>query len=376
MAKFNQTRTYGIEIEFSFGETRRGISASQMARLLTDGGVPTVDAGYSHSTMATWKIVTDGSVHNGFELVSPPMSGIESRETLRTALRIIKENGARTHRSCGIHVHQYVGDLTNAKQLANVVELYKSHEPIIDQFFAESRRNSRWCKSMNNGMNHYENAAALRTNVLPAIGITGRSVTASSIINAITNGDRYYKVNYMAYTRQATVEFRQHHSSLNINKLWSWIVFTQMIVETAAKHRGKIVGRIVRTGNQETAAVRGLVRELGMRKSRDYDEVTLNATKRLLKRLPSNITVHLRNGVAVNDDTDSAAVAVENLDERMARELAELAATSTGMNNRPEIRAAMEAANGGTDRQDCLSCGRIGGGRSHFGGMCERCISE
>ena len=48
-----------------------------------------------------------------------------------------------------------------------------------------------------------------------------------------------------------------------------------------------------------------------MRKSRDYDEVTLDATKRLLKRLPSNITVHLRNGVAVNDTENLCLVAVE-----------------------------------------------------------------
>ena len=322
MSKFNESRTYGVEIEFSFG-SQRGISMNEMARHLSDAGVPTVAAGYTHTTMSTWKIVTDGSVHNGLELVSPPMSGVESKETLRTALRVIKEHGARTHRSCGIHVHQYVGDLNN-KQLANVAELYKNHESVIDQFVGESRRatNSQWCASMINSMNHFEIMS--QRNLPRTTGNFDRMTDTDklNVMRSIAGRTRYQKVNFMAYQRQGTVEFRQHHSSLNVNKLWTWIVFTQAIVEVAKNKRGKINGRVVNTGNPATAKVRGFIREMGMRKARDYDEVTCDAFKRLMKRLPRTMRVNYRNGDPVNDNTDGvdnsaiAAEMVEHIDER------------------------------------------------------------
>ena len=322
MSKFNESRTYGIEIEYSFG-SGRATTMQAMARYLSDAGVPTIAAGYTHTNMATWKIVTDGSVYNGFELVSPPMSGIESKETLRTALRVIKEHGARTHNSCGIHIHQYAGDL-NGKQLANIAELYKRHESVIDLFVAESRRglNPNWCHSMIGGVEHYElmsSRSAPRT-----IGnfATMTPNDKDRVLALLAPRGRYFKVNYVPYQRQGTVEFRQHHSSLNINKLWAWIVFTQAVVEIAKTKRGKINGRTVNTGPEATRPVRSLLREMGMRKARDYDEVTLDAFKRLMKRLPRTMRVNYRNGDPVNDNTDGvdnsaiAAEMVEHIDER------------------------------------------------------------
>ena len=54
-----------------------------------------------------------------------------------------------------------------------------------------------------------------------------------------------------------------------------------------------------------------MLRELGMRKCRDYDEVTLDAFKRLMKRLPRENRFNYRNGDAVNDNTDGSEASVE-----------------------------------------------------------------
>jgi hypothetical protein len=82
-------------------------------------------------------------------------------------------------------------------------------------------------------------------------------------------------------------------------------------MSVAKSHRGKITGRIVNTGPEHTRALRGLLREMGMRKANQYDDVTLDAYKRLMKRLPREQRVNYRNGDAVNDNVDGIeAVAV------------------------------------------------------------------
>ena len=304
MAKFNNNKTYGIEIEFSWNG--RCPTYDFIAQRIRAAGVRCVSNGYNHTDSATdWKIVSDGSVSNGGELVSPILSGLEGKEQLRTVLRTIKELGAKTDRSCGIHVHHDASDM-NGKQLANVAELYKSHESIIDQFMSESRRNSNnnYCASMNNGINFFENASNSLFNNLNGQSPMGEKQT---LVNLLARG-RYNKVNFQAYIAHGTVEFRQHQSTLNVNKIWSWVVFTQTIMTVAKGHRGKIVGRVVNTGPAATRTVRSMLRELGMRKARDYDEVTLDAFKRLMKRLPRENRFNYRNGDAVNDNTDGTEV--------------------------------------------------------------------
>ena len=311
MATFDNNRKYGIEIEFSWNG--RCPSFDFIAEKITEAGVPcTANNRYSgsiHNVSRTWKIVPDGSVNNGGELVSPILSGLEGKEQLRIALRTIKELGAKTDRSCGIHVHHDASDMS-AKNLANVAELYKSHEAIIDQFVGESRRRysgNQYCASMHTNRMYWENASERMYN---NTNINSSEQQKSQMIRAISPG-RYFHVNFNAYLRHGTVEFRQHHSSLNVNKIWTWVVFTQTIMSVAKSHRGKITGRVVNTGPEATRGVRGLIREMGMRKSRNYDDITLDAYKRLMKRLPRELRVNFRNGDAVNDNRDGIeAVAV------------------------------------------------------------------
>ena len=304
MATFDNNRKYGIEIEFSWNGQLP--SYATIAQAITEAGVPCVSTvGYSqsiHNVAPTWKIVPDGSVTNGGELVSPILSGLDGKEQLRTVLRVIKGMGAKTDRSCGIHVHHDAGDM-NSKQLANIAELYKSHEAIIDQFVSASRRREagpQYCGTMNTSIPYFENASQ---RVFQNINGASPMTDKDSFIRSISPG-RYNNVNYQAYLRHGTIEFRQHHSSLNVNKIWTWVVFTQTIMTVAKSHRGKITGRTVNTGPEHTRQLRGLLREMGMRKANQYDDVTLDAYKRLMKRLPREMRVNYRNGDPVNDNRD------------------------------------------------------------------------
>ena len=318
MANFDYNRNYGIEIEFSW--EGHCPSYSTIAQAISDAGVPCEAQGYNHRTARTWKIVPDATVSNGGELVSPILNGLDGKEQLRTVLRVIKELGAKTDRSCGIHVHHDAGNM-NGKALANVAEIYKAHEAVIDLFVSESRRRNggnHYCASMHTNVDYFGNGSA---RVFSNLNVGSTEIEKRSAISAISPG-RYFNVNFNAYLAHGTVEFRQHHSSLNINKIWSWVVFTQTIMTVAKSHRGKVVGRIVNTGPQATRQVRALLREMGMRKAKDYDDITLDAYKRLMKRLPRELRVNYRNGDSVNDNRDGmntpvVVVEADNNDNRL-----------------------------------------------------------
>ena len=92
-------RKFGVELEIV------GISKELAIRALAAVDIEAHDAGYTHMTTRDWKIVSDASVHRGFELVSPVLEGEEGLETLRTAAQALADAGATANRSCGLHVH-------------------------------------------------------------------------------------------------------------------------------------------------------------------------------------------------------------------------------------------------------------------------------
>ena len=349
MATFDHNRTYGIEIEMSWGRGNSKPSGSVLANALTRGGVPTVDAGYTHHTADTWKIVSDGSVTNGWELVSPVLTGLNGKEQLKAAMRIVKNLGAVTHKSCGIHVHHGVRDFT-AKELANVANIYANNEDVIDQLVAPSRRANAnmYCRSLKlynvarivgeQDAPFYDWAAEIRRTDLPMVPYQpcgdrcqcedcGKK---NRLMAKIAPGGRYYKVNFHAYKRQGTVEFRQHQSSLNAIKIWDWVVFTQMVVTTAKGKRGKARPRIINQGNVSTRKERALVRDLGMHKrfyqldgSENYDDITMASMRRLVRRhdgMGFEHTVRFQNSVEINDpdDSDVATTTATNATEQHA----------------------------------------------------------
>ena len=314
MVKFDSNRTYGIEIEMSWGRGNRAPSQETVASALRRAGLDATAEGYTHSVTSGWKVVSDGSVVNGHELVSPILRGLDGKEQLKTAMRAVKAIGATTDASCGVHVHHGVHDFTG-KQLANIAEIYRNNEPTIDKLLARSRRNTRWAASMNNGINFYEAAT---------VALNGQWTSARhdndakwALIDQLTNyRDRYMKVNFMSFVRQGTVEFRQHQTSLNAIRIWNWVVFTQMIVTAAKGKRGKANPVTVNTGNPETAGERALIRDLNMRKRIDprsgrenYDDITMNALRGMARKRGSGrsaigLDINLRGGAVEDDSAD------------------------------------------------------------------------
>ena len=274
--KFSDHR-FGVEIEFNVTRGRRPGQGrmNELASLISEAGVPCVAEGYNHHTREYWKMVTDASVPNGFELVSPPMRGVEAREQIRTVCKVLKEQGCFVNLSTGLHVHHDADGMT-AKQMANVGEIYKLHQPIIDLLLSPSRRGGMYARPMDH-YRHWELAigAGPRTPMQPR-----------AFAGEANGGGRYFGVNFTAYLRHGTIEFRQHQGSLNPTKIWNWIVFTQMIMNRARSKQTK--AKLLKPYQDMDGVLKDwylLKQELKAEMLKDRDEITHEAMQNLAVRL-------------------------------------------------------------------------------------------
>lgn len=207
-------RFFGIEIEC------KNVSMEAARDALNNAGIPCRIEHYGHSTPTSWKIVPDSSVSDGFEIVSPKLSGNGGLEQVRKVSAALNEIGARVARDCGFHVHVDATDLS-ACTLHNVLKRYAAYENVIDTFMPRSRRGNenRYCRNTSEllGFLHAP---------------TGRS-SVREYLSAIDSDRRYYKVNVAAFLRHGTVEFRHHSGTTMANKMIPWIIFCVNFVETS-----------------------------------------------------------------------------------------------------------------------------------------------
>jgi hypothetical protein len=203
----SQTRTYGIEIEF----TTAVHSRQTIANALVDAGVYAAVAGYSHNVTANWKIVIDASVMGGYELVSPILKGDAGIEELRNVCDVLNRLGCNVNRTCGLHVHHDIRDLEESA-VVNLFKSYAKSEAGIDSMLPSSRRGA--------GPQHIKS-------------LRNRGISAVSTMSALRHAldTRYVKLNLESYWRQGTVEFRHHSGSVDFEKISNWVYLTQRMVE-------------------------------------------------------------------------------------------------------------------------------------------------
>lgn len=208
---FTSNRKFGVEIEF------KGLDRTDAERALRNAGINVHVEGYNHNTRSHWKIVSDGSVHGGWELVSPPLSGNAGIDEVRKAATVMVEAGAFVDRQCGLHVHVDANDLS-AATIVNMTERYARHEGEINKLVPSFRHACSWARSMNTV------ASTVR-------GYLNNNPTATACAISEQIDSRYYKLNLEAYLRHGTVEFRQHSGTVDGTKIANWIVFCVTFVE-------------------------------------------------------------------------------------------------------------------------------------------------
>lgn len=196
-----------------------GIRREKALRALRAVGVDIREENYNHTDSAShWKTVPDGSVRNGFEVVSPILEGEAGLEQLRVTAAL-DDAGATADRSCGLHVHIDAHGFST-EECRNIIRRYAAFETGIDAFMPQSRRgnNNTYCRSIREQIH---SPAFQRANAL------------SELAHAMPN--RYLKINLQAYLRHGTIEFRQHSGSANATKICNWVRFLQAFIDESCR---------------------------------------------------------------------------------------------------------------------------------------------
>lgn len=209
-------RTFGVEIEFI--GSLEGVAAAVRA-----AGLPCSYAGYSHAVSHTdWKVVTDGSVSRGGELVSPVLAGEDGRRQIRTACEALRTAGATVNRSTGLHVHHDVRDL-DVRAFGRVFRAWYNGQSAIDTMVSRSRREGR---------NSYCTPLTERE-----ISQVESLLTVDRASTRRLGDTRYRTLNVQSYGKYGTVEVRQHQGTINAAKILAWIDFGQSLIAWARTAR-------------------------------------------------------------------------------------------------------------------------------------------
>lgn len=236
--------SFGVEAEFF------GIARGDALSLLRAQGHNVQDDGYHHTTRPFWRITQDNSVNaEANELVSPILRvGKTHMKEVRSITTILRRNGGRVDRSCGLHIHHSVSKM-DLPAVIQTVGHWSLFQPTINTLIPASRRGANYARPMF-GAQHWMNVIQRRV---------------SDIEGFRTRGDdfgRYHSINLNAIRKHGTLEFRQHSGTLNGKKIEMWTRFTKLFTLLAS--RGKRCEDLLRTYDMHEPSVNSAYGLTGM----------------------------------------------------------------------------------------------------------------
>lgn len=272
-----KNQLFGVEVEMT-GITREAAAKIVAEVLGTAPGTPDGTCYETHviKDMAArkWKIMRDSSIEpirndNGrssldeyrVEFVTPPLNYADI-ELLQTIIRKLKDNGAKSHRSCGIHIH-VDGANHNPQSLRRLVNFMTSRQDLIYEALQIGDRASHWCHKLN---------ASLLDEMKKDRNLTkekAEQIWYSSANDGYTGGishehyntTRYHGVNLHSFFSKGTVEFRLFNSTLHAGKIKAYIQFCLAVSAWAITSQEKVVFRSMNgyTAEQKVTIMRNIL---------------------------------------------------------------------------------------------------------------------
>lgn len=210
-------KTVGVELEGFSTLGYKGLVDAIKAK-----GIDIQYREWQHESLTginNWTLTTDGTVKGfkaqngmkGMEIVSPPLTSLNTLEKIVTIIRDGEALDGRHHifkinRTCGLHVHFGTQGM-DKNTLEKVYTLYRILEPYLDLMLSESRSfNDSYC----------------------------RPIQTLSFNDAIkTETTKYWSVR--AKLERVTIEFRKHQAATKFNRIQNWILILQQIILYAEK---------------------------------------------------------------------------------------------------------------------------------------------
>ncbi len=254
-----KNQLFGVEVEMT------GITREKAANIVAEvlGSTPSRpnSSCYETRTIADqanrkWKIMRDSSItairndesnepldEYKVEFVTPPLK-YEDIGLLQDIIRKLRENGAKSHSSCGIHIH-VDGANHDAKSLRRLVNFMTSRQDLIYEALEIKDRASHWCKKLNsNILKEMKSCSQLTKSEAERIWYsTANDNYRYGISHEHYNDTRYHGVNLHSYFSKGTVEFRLFNSTLHAGKIKAYIQFCLAVSAWAITSQDKIVFR-------------------------------------------------------------------------------------------------------------------------------------
>ena len=196
--------TFGVELEVTASER---VPMGDRIVQITNALLPL--------NLRGWRVVRDGSVSNGAEVVSPVLKGEQGLAELKQICDALKAAGFTAQRTCGMHVHVGAREFS-VGQLSNVCRSMLNNEAHFDSIVAPSRRlnNNHYCQSHR------------------GYSVPNRATTVSGLAREFNGGwdsqrhytpFRYRKLNLQSYACHGTLEFRQHQGTVESERAVAWV---------------------------------------------------------------------------------------------------------------------------------------------------------
>lgn len=252
-----KNQLFGVEVEMT------GITREKAARLVAGvlGTTPSHPESncYHTRTIADqaarkWKIMRDSSItpirnddtiepldEYRVEFVTPPLN-YSDIELLQNIIRKLRENGAKAHSSCGIHIHVDGANHT-AVSLRRLVNFMTARQDLIYEALQIGDRESNWCHKLNKTLlDAMKKDKNLTKEKAEEIWYSrANDGYCGGIDHQHYNSTRYHGVNLHSFFTKGTVEFRLFNSTLHAGKIKAYIQFCLAVSAWAITSQEKIV---------------------------------------------------------------------------------------------------------------------------------------
>ena len=233
-----------------------------------------------------WKCVRDGSLNDrdgGCEVVTPILQ-YDDMEDLQAIVRLLRENGARTDGSCGIHVHVDASKHT-IDSLQRLMNFAIGRQDLFYEALAVTeRRTAQYCRKMDKGLFKAIQQDSVRTKAsLERLWYSRlNSGYSGSIDHGHYNSTRYHGINLHAFFTKGTVEFRLFNGTTHAGKIKAYVQFCLAMSAWAINcPEGKLYFKSCKNYSNEKKAKlmkAVMVNRLGM-KGAEFKTARLHLTK-------------------------------------------------------------------------------------------------
>ena len=254
-----KNQLFGVEVEMT-GITREK-AAKIVAEVLSTTPSRPDSSCYETRIIADqaarkWKVMRDSSIepkrndgtHDHLdeyrvEFVTPPLK-YKDLELLQSIIRKLRENGAKSDKSCGIHIH-VDGANHNPQSLRRLVNFMTSRQDLIYEALEIGNRADHWCHKLNSAllieMKKDKNLSKEKAEQIWYS--SANDGYCGGVSHEHYNETRYHGVNLHSYFSKGTVEFRLFNSTLHAGKIKAYVQFCLAISAWAITSQEKIVFR-------------------------------------------------------------------------------------------------------------------------------------